>query len=395
MNIVKNTFIYLLAIFSIYLFAFNPVYLPLSSFGLVKCFYPLLLLFLLAEYRQSLKKFSKISRLYLIAVACCAIGAIMSSSNSVYTRSVNFIEIFLIPVIIAHLFLRFKIKLPFVILGAATLASFISLYAYLNSSFLFFLRSVQPVAESINDYTLSVRDFGFSSELYSVYGWSLGFITVYLLLHLKKYSFFVLALPLIFFAILINSRSGGLAVIIGFVVYALFNRKFSALASISFISIFLIFVIKNLDLGWINDGTMTFITDFFDQLSNILKGDRDNTYIGIYTGYQFVLPDNLFEWIFGRGFSLMGNKYGVASSDVGYLNDLAIGGLLYVLFVYKAYWKLFKLINVRWFYIASVTIFVVLNIKGCALDTNGLSRIFALVVFYESLHLKAYKNENN
>lgn len=396
MKFIKNAFLYILSIISIYLFTFNPVYLPFSSMGLIKCFYPLLLLFLFSgEYRHAYKRFMSISNLYLVAIAFCLFSTIISTSNSIYTRAVNFIEIFLLPVLFASFFLKHNLKLPSIIGWTATLASLISLFAFLNPAFLQILRSVQPIAESVDDYTLLVREFGFSSELYSGFGWSLGFITVYLLLNLKKESYFVFVFPLIFFAILINSRSGGLAVIIGIVVYVLFNRSYYAIIGISAFILLFFIIINYVNLEWINEGTMTFIGDFFNQLANIFKGNSENTYLAAYTGYQFVLPDNIIEWIFGRGFRLMGNKYGVASSDIGYLNDLAIGGIFYVLFVYRAYWKFFNLIKVRWFFIASVAIFIVLNIKGSALETNGLSRIFALIVFYETLSITSKKHENN
>lgn len=320
-------------------------------------------------------------------------SALLNAPETIYTRLVNYVELFLLPPLIVAILLKHDIKLPFTVFGAALLASFTSLYAFLHPSFLQLLRSVQPVAESVNDYTLSVREFGFSSELYSGFGWSLGLITVYLLYNVKKYSPFIVALPFIFFAILINSRSGFLAVIIGLVVYVIFNRKFSTLTIIAAIAILLLLIVNYVSLEWINEGTMTFITDFFEQISEFLIGNRDNTSFEVYKGYQFVLPDNLFEWLFGRGFRLMGNEYGVPSSDIGYLNDLAIGGIFYVLFVYLAFWKLFRLIKVKWFFLATIAIFMVLNIKGSVFETNGLSRIFILIVFYETLSSGKIENE--
>lgn len=385
MKLAKSIFIYAIGIIGIYLYIFNPVYLPFRSMGLVKCLYPLILLYVFGEYRRSFLRFRSISKLYLGAIFICMFSALLNAPETIYTRFVNYIEFFLLPPIFATILLKYDIKLPFIVFSAALLASFISLYAFLTPSFLQLLRSVQPVAESVNDYTLSVREFGFSSELYSGFGWSLGLITVYMLYNIKNYSLFLVTLPLIFFAILINSRSGFLAVIIGLVVYLLFNRKISTLTTIAAIAVLLLLVVKYVSLEWINEGTMAFITDFFNQLSDFIKGNRDNTSFAVYKGYQFVLPDNIFEWVFGRGFRLMGNKYGVATSDIGYLNDLAIGGIFYVFFVYLVFWKLFRLIKVKWFFIATITIFMVLNIKGSALETNGLSRILILIVFYETL----------
>lgn len=388
MNLFKTLPSYVVCIICIYIFAFNPVFLPFGEMGLVKLLYPLLLFCIGVEYRKELQNFKKIYILYFAAIFVTIFGGLISSSNIFYTRCVNLIEIFFIPIILAKSFHKHSIKLPMVVFCVAVLASGISLLAYLNPYVLLYLRSVQPVANSVNDYTLSVREFGFSSELYSGYGWALGFITAYMLLKIKDYSYFLIALPIIFFAILINSRSGAIAVLIGFSFYALLNRKVSSFLSVISIAFLFIYFVNHVDLGWINEGTMTFITDFFDQLSNIFKGDHDNTYIGVYTGYQFVLPDTFSEWIIGRGFSLMGNNYGVASSDVGYLNDLAIGGIIYIALVYTSYYRLFKLINVKWFYVASIVIFLILNIKGNVLETNCLSRLFALIVFYEALQIR-------
>lgn len=383
MNIAKNIFKYIFSVFIIYLFIFNPVILPIGHFGLLKLLYPLLVLYIAKKNcRRQFFQFWDIFKLYIWAIVCCSLVAIFVNPGTIYTRIVNFIEIFMLPVCIVYLFKKYNVKLHLVIFLTASVASIISFYAYINPSFLITIRSIQPILEKANELMLETREYGLSSELYSGFGWALGFIVVYMIKYIKKYSVFFIFFPLIAFAILINARSGFVCIFIGAVVYALYEHKISIFFQLLIISSMFIYIVMNMDLSWINDSTLLFITDFFEQIKFVFTGEGD-TYLDTYYNYHMIFPDNLFQLFLGRGFSLMGNDFGVKRSDVGYLNDLAVGGILYIVLVYTCFYKLFKLVGKNWFFYAILLIVAAINIKGQCLDTCGFSRIISLICIYE------------
>lgn len=395
MSLLKQIPIYFISIIVIYLFAFNPIYLPFTGVGLIKMLYPFLLLYVFggAEYRKNFRLLWPITILYFTALLYSSFLSLLHDTDILYTRLVNFIEVYLMPISIATLFVKQNIKLPTVVFAVAAIASIITFIAFINPDFLSLLRNVQPIFEKANEWTLVMREYGFSSELYSGYGWGLGFVVVYYLRYFKEYRYYIVLLPVIAFAILVNARSGFVAVMIGIVIYTVFARKLSSIFTNGIIVIGFIYLISYLDLSWINEGSMKFITDFFEQMSSLLTGKGDETYMDTYMGRQFVLPENLFQWIFGRGFSLMGNTFGIRSSDVGYLNDLAVGGLIYVGLVYTSFYRMIKLIHVRWFFVATLAVVAAINVKGQCMETSSLSRMVALVCFYE--FIKAEKKDKS
>ena len=56
-------------------------------------------------------------------------------------------------------------------------------------------------------------------------------------------------------------------------------------------------------------------------------------------GSFLTFPTGVVHWLFGYGFRLYGTQamiHGYASSDIGYINDLFMGGLLYVVLLYAS-----------------------------------------------------------
>lgn len=386
----------------LYLYILNPVFLPIANIGLVKLTYIFLLFYTIKEYRKVLLLFKPVLMLFAVLLIYSFIIALIGDDiSNIYNQLVVYIELVLLPIVLSLFMIKSGIKLSKQLLLLSILASLISLFAFLDSDLLQFLRTVQP-DKNFTDDILATRSFGFSSELEHAYSWSLGLIIVYYLNYLNMYRWYLLFIPIIIFSILINARSGFIVFIVGLIVYLFFNINRKNIFRIITCFFIVSFIVKFSDFTWINDNTYNFIADFFIQLQNIFDGRIDDTYVSIYTGRMFILPDNSFQWIFGRGKRLIWGISGVGNSDVGYLNDLALGGIIYMVILYATFIKVLSYIKPVWFYCALLFIVFILNIKGPFFETNACTRAIMLIVFYGYLYdlyvnnrKKVFSNKEN
>lgn len=396
MQNVRIYLIYIIVIGAIYLMAFNPVFLPVAPIGLVKLTYAFLFLFLTAKYQKLLKIIYPSILIYIILIVYSLFIAINGGEGvgTIYTHIVDFIELFLLPMSLAVFLVDHKIPLPRCLFIVASLASLITISAFINPTFLQILRSSQPESPDVvsGAVNLAVRNFGFGSELSSGYGWVLGVILVYFAHSFRANWWFIFLTPLVCFAILVNARSGLVATMLGLVVFGIYSGGVRNLIRLLCVLSILIVIIAHIDFSFIGEGTALFIADFFLQLGDVFTGNAEDTYVGMYTGDQFILPENLFQWLFGRGKNLFHGIFGVGASDVGFLNDLALGGITYVLLLYSSFYKVFKSVTTKWLFVAFLLMAVALNVKGLFFHTNGCLRIMMLIALYE--YLKGYEGEN-
>ncbi len=390
MKIIRAVILYAITVLVVYLLAFNPILLPIAgSLGLVKLTYVFLLLLGWRRYRVVLNKFSAIIAIYVILLLYSFFVDINGNQNFavVYTQLVDFIELCVLPMVIAAFLVYQNISFPRILFIVATIASLVTFYAFIDSSFLQNLRSIQPEPWELSE-SLDIRGFGLSSELSSAYGWVLGVTLVYFAKYFRSNIWFACSILLVILAILVNARSGFVAAMIGISVYGVFGEDLRNVLKLTCLIALLLVVVANIDLSFINEGTYEFIEKFFDQIESIIAGNIDDTYLHTYANEQYVLPETIFQWLFGRGQRLFYGVENVGYSDVGYFNDLSLGGVVYLGVLYTFFYKVFKLTHPKWLFFAWILIAATLNIKGMFFHTNGCIRIMVLVSFYEYLTLK-------
>ena len=153
---------------------------------------------------------------------------------------------------------------------------------------------------------------------------------------------------LIFGAGVLNARTTIVVLFIGFVIYIISTK-----ASIKdkMITLFcgggFVLVIgyycfvefeDNLTMIWINEGV--------EEIIGFFQGETETGYFSYLTYARvFALPESIEERIFGTGYRIFGGENMFNSSDVGYINDIWIGGYVFVVLLFIIYSYIFYLLT--------------------------------------------------
>lgn len=187
-----------------------------------------------------------------------------------------------------------------------------------------------------NDFISSVRIYGLSSDytfFTPIFHGILGIVALCLALEFGfKYLLYIPPLSLI---ILLNGRTGFLLFIIGgmvaLVILSMKNtmsliKGLFVIVSITIlggISVYFIYENSPATFAWISSG--------FQDLLNFFNGEKTGNFATLHNMMVFPTGINL---LFGMGFRLYDNTQGFLRSDIGYVNDLFMGGLVYVSILY-------------------------------------------------------------
>jgi hypothetical protein len=223
---------------------------------------------------------------------------------------------------------------------------------------------------------------------------------------------YLITIPLMLIAVMLNSRSAMVLVIIGAIFVLFFNEKRISI-HIKYVSIIgcivllclpiLIYVSSNYSdtriVSWINSGIKAII-------SFISPGQENIGYFSYFsTSNRFLLPDSLSQLFFGAGFNVYKEGTVIAGfqSDVGYINYIWIGGIVYeiCLWIYILYLIKPLLKNsdvfVKWLALFMIITCLIMNIKDTLFGVNEfMNFLFILALFYYSAHvLSLTENERS
>lgn len=210
----------------------------------------------------------------------------------------------------------------------------------------------------------------------------LALISLYLALN-KNYRYIFL-LPILIFSALINARNSFIVFLYGLILLIIMSKKntkttmkISASAIVMiFITPLLMQVISNsseLAFAWISIG--------FDEIVSFFQGENTGYFDIMMTNF-ISLPDGL-ELVFGTGHRIFGLAIG--GSDIGYINDLWLGGVWFASIIYfsflsyyiKAYKNGDRL--VRFIILMFIATFFTMNIKGIIVSNNEFINISVLL----------------
>ncbi|MFK8245191.1 hypothetical protein [Leuconostoc mesenteroides] len=186
-----------------------------------------------------------------------------------------------------------------------------------------------------NAFISAKRIYGLSSEYTfttPIVNGIFGVIAVFF--SLKKSKLYLLYLPIILLLVLLNGRTGLVVFGIGSIIIIFKNAKrlssLLILSASSALGIYLTFYL----LKTLSQDTYVWIISFFSDTLNLINGDAT----GNYTQLGMQLPkDNL---LFGYGFriydlnTILSNITIYQRSDIGYANDLFLGGIVYIILLY-------------------------------------------------------------
>ncbi len=252
----------------------------------------------------------------------------------------------------------------------------------------------------MNPFVIDTRIFGISSDYTfgtPIYHGLIAGLAVYFALG-DKISKYYLYVPLILLATLLNGRTGILvfifvAVISIIHVYAKRARPVNALIALSVLCVLVVGLFASIQR--FAPSAYNFVNSFVDDTRNLLvEGELTGNYEVLYETSQ-VVPEGAGLW-FGEGYRIYDSKGAQLAggrSDVGYINDLFVGGIFYILALYGAVFAFLLYRSDKrdvFMFLLIVAVLLFVNIKGEVFR----SAIVMFLVVYIKLLFQSYGGKN-
>lgn len=286
--------------------------------------------------------------------------------------------------------------------GVCSIVAF--LFPAVKKFFIYFMGKFAGSYLYSNTWYITVRSYGFASTLVDVFGLGIGIIAgisfFYGLNEKKKYIFKSIVIAI---AALLNSRTGLLIYLIAIAISILFvikeGKTKKLLSTIIALVIFVIFASQILNILSTNEATASWFQSGIDSIERLLSGEKlengSNDPVSLLFQQSFWQLPNFPRIIIGTGHSLY-LAQGYHHSDVGYINEIWLFGILGCILLYGAIIKicinLIKDTKSLLFQFTAVFIlaaYFFFNIKGAALGYNPGAVSMFVVLFVETY----YKNQ--
>lgn len=397
----RNILAYLIIFISLYIYIYNPIFVGIGI-GLIKVLLLFSLVYFVSNFslvKTYIKDCSAINLLLFFAIIYCAfvITLYSGNANSPYTMLIWFLEcMFIPPFLIRKFFLKYGISLFNTLITISLVAAGISIFLFLNPGINDFILGGVIEIPYENNLKFWNRCFGIAEALTSSYGVIQGIFSSLCLLKGKqspRYYFFAFIIAL---SAAINARTGLIPIIITFLYVVFRNIKTFQVSFFIVLGIVTIAVITFIGkLGEEYYGTIEFISRFFtSSFDFFIKGDTGDDYYGALEGFIH-FPKTFFGILFGEGRTMFGDAN--TSSDIGYVNQIYTGGLIYlttlIILQIKIYKKMLFRYEVRFFVFLLFATAFIINFKGISFCmSEGFSR-FVMLFYFVLLHNKMCPQE--
>lgn len=292
------------------------------------------------------------------------------------------------------------------VLGCGILQALLAITASLIPSLKTFLISffMQYGYADVYELLASYRMNGFAGGLNFSTPIFQSVLSVIMLVHYKnKSKIYILGALLLFISGIINARTSFVVILIGFVVIILLSKlslkyKVSFLVGTPLIVLVVINIVIPLLLFLVPD-TIEWAVAGLEELIEFFKGNTNEGYFSYVSDIEkYALPEETIAVLFGEGFSVLGgnNVYGYAS-DIGFINDIWIGGIVYVIVLYSYFghkmWKFSQNENetISFIGIFGIVCYLIINIKGPIFNMNDLSNFIFLLYIMEFIPSCTYR----
>lgn len=392
---VRKFFTYLTAIIIVYLYIYNPIFSFTGGIGGIKILYILTggaFIAYHSKFKEIFKLFTQEFYLFCILFVYTTIRTLIGGEPSfMYTHLVFLIEITIIPYTIIVLLNQFQInddhsfvKLLLVVgVSGAAISTACAFYPSINT----YVRDVILMQHEVDYGFWEYRGYGLAEGLTGFYGFTQGMLLALGMMHIKENMWFIFTIPFMIVSILFNARTGFIIFIASIIIYLLIRRDLKITLSLS-IGILLVLLGYNYltysDL--VSEQTLSWIESAFsDSIDAVQSKDisRSGT-ASVLFGSMLVWPDNFFDWIFGRGYSLFGLDQN--GSDVGFILHLNYGGLLYITILLMLLVCLAKHMShyevPQYFLILFWCVYFIANTKGNYLSNSGTFRCIMLMYYF-------------
>lgn len=399
-------------IFGMFVILYNPPLFPINGMHIVGA---LSILYLILHYNTAIKALNNLYNLRIICSFLFVLGylfvtvKLINNEDSVYV---------LMPIYYLLDTIPFGLSLKChgdkngfelddyinICIFAGVVQSLIAILCVISPGvhdFCFQLFKNYGYSESIY-YLFKYRMFGLASGLTFAMPVLHAFLTVIVLSPrkgIKAYNVIVAALLLV--SAVINARISMFVILIGFGVLILLSdfstkRKVTILCSTT-IGVVLFLSIGLLLIREFSEVTYDWVVSGMGEVSQFVHGNTNTIYFSYITNsQQYRLPQDFLHLCFGKGHTVMGklDQYGYAS-DVGFINDIWLGGCVYCFLIYRLFFKIFNKLRkndnktIALIGIMSMVLYPILNFKGAVCDSNSFS-IFIFLLFFA-----AFPSKNN
>ncbi|MGH2083156.1 hypothetical protein [Aerococcus urinaeequi] len=291
-----------------------------------------------------------------------------------------------------------------IIMIIGVIQAVLSIIAFLNPNFQawFISQMVNYGYEEARFTALAAyRWYGVSSNLGMTTSVVQAFIAVIMIfLAIESKLSYIFAAFILFFSSFINSRNSFVVLAIGILLIILMNlntNKISVNKILKVLFIFLIIgtfatflmyilaILSPRTYEWLING----ITEFIQLIFGSYSTDSSYDYVDYITNSNvYTMPPKISGILFGTGQYANGSNSLLFATDVGYVNDIWLGGLVYVTFLYSLFLSaIIKLIkyfnnkrNKKYLFITLFFLsqFLIQNVKGFIFSTNDFSTLFIL-----------------
>lgn len=257
---------------------------------------------------------------------------------------------------------------------------------------------VNLMADQFGDIFLKLADkrmFGFADSLTFSSAVIQAIIAWIFFMYNKKMNLFKVVLFVLFIiAGVMNARTTIVAFFIGLLVWFSHAKKSIYFKIISVLicgflltgicNYFMTEFEHNLTVIWISEGA--------EELVNFFQGETSTGYFSYATDLsKYALPWTLEERIFGTGTRVFGESNKFFSSDIGYVNDVWIGGYFFVIMSFGVYAYVFRILGNsknditaflgRYMFI----LYPVINIKGQVYLISDITCLVIIILMVEIL----------
>ncbi len=254
------------------------------------------------------------------------------------------------------------------------------------------------------------RNYGFAANLTAFASMLQAVLSVVCIFQaVKGEKKYLLVFPLLILSAIINTRSSILFLLSGIFIILLITlrSRFAVTYILRYVIIIaVLFAISGFGFSLIqyyNEQTLTWLNVGLDSILSFVSGnDRSVGYFGELETMVFNSIPTSFNLLMGVGSGVMGDAGAVygARSDVGFINDLWRGGLLYSTTIICLYLVMLKQIYkskildqdyTKFFSLYFFLIFILTNIKGSFFIHSDLTVVFWL--FYTAFVFNSINQE--
>lgn len=249
-----------------------------------------------------------------------------------------------------------------------------------------------------NQFVIESRVYGISGDYTfgtPIYHGLLAGLAVYETIKDKRRHYLIYII-LIALAAALNGRTGIVAFVVFAllsIIYLLIKKRKAKKAAIIFASLVVTIFLMTAIIQQISPKSYEYINNFVIDTKNLIFEQEltGNYKVLLEDGVRFPAGSGL---IFGEGYRVYGvNTQGGFKSDIGYVNDLFMGGMIFVIAIYGSviYFLLRRSGDELYFFSLIVLVTLIVNFKGEIFRSS----IFLFLILYVKMLALSDMNSNN